>query len=666
MVFSTILQLGLIFVSVGEPIIVDSEKMPLGEHVYLLEDKEGRLEFDEVMNRLNDFKKSTQTIPNVGLTDSTYWFYVEIQPRVPLNRMVLELAYPLLDSVILYQGRDDGWTRRTEGGDLLKFEDRFIDYWALNFEVPLVRHTPQWLLLRVKTESSMQLPVTLFSERSLNEAVASKGLSFGLYYGVVGLMVILNLLIFFSTKNLVYLLYVGYITTYLFFQMCLNGTWFQFVLPNHPQLAGQSLLAFNFATWGFAISFSAKFTKVKEFSGSLNLASRVVVSLMVVAFFLTPLLAYRTLVTTVVIFALLCPILLMAVGLVSWRSGLKEALVFVVAWFIFMVGAFVYSLKTIGILPDTVWTEYALQIGSSLEVVLITLAIGQQLSALRNERDLLNRSMLEKASELTEESNKRAAAEKLASEELAQRETVERLARIDAETRITVFSNAIHHLNNPLNHLQGAQTSGNRSFDGLVDTVLSLLPENPDDDELVAVRAALNKDINGYREEARVATDALKRASSAVHVLRTITGLDGASFAEHTFEALKASVDSRFSKTESLSLDWKYDGTGVSVIGAVEAYSQAVWLVLDGLAQHDVERVVLELHAGSEGSGFHRLKIIGASEAACAQVDDALGELIQQLLAPYKCELGRRRNELNLSIRATAQILAGEEQTKVV
>ena len=51
----------------------------------------------------------------------------------------------------------------------------------------------------------------------------------------------------------------------------------------------------------------------------------------------------------------------MALGLVSWRSGLKEALVFVVAWFIFMVGAFVYSLKTIGVLPDTVWTEYALQ-----------------------------------------------------------------------------------------------------------------------------------------------------------------------------------------------------------------------------------------------------------------------------------------------------------------
>ena len=150
MVSSAILKLSLILFAVGDPIIIDSEMMPLGEYVYLLEDEEGRLELDEVIDRLHDFKKSTQAIPNVGLTDSTYWFYVEIEPRVPLTTMVLELAYPLLDSVILYQGRDDGWTKRTAGGDLLNFEDRFIDYWALNFEVPLVRDTRQWLLLRVK------------------------------------------------------------------------------------------------------------------------------------------------------------------------------------------------------------------------------------------------------------------------------------------------------------------------------------------------------------------------------------------------------------------------------------------------------------------------------------------------------------------------------------
>ena len=89
-------------------------------------------------------------------------------------------------------------------------------------------------------------------------------------------------------------------------------------------------------------------------------------------------------------------------------------------------------------------------------------------------------------------------------------------------------------------------------------------------------------------------------------------------------------------------------------------------MTLDGLAQHAVDRVALELHAGSEESGFHQLKIIGASEAACGQVEDALGELIQQLLSPYKCQLGRQGSELHLSIRATAQILTGEEQTKVV
>ena len=91
-----------------------------------------------------------------------------------------------------------------------------------------------------------------------------------------------------------YLLYVGYITTYLFFHVSQWDMVPVCFTQSHPQLAGQSLLAFNFANLGFAISFSAKFTRVKEFSGPLNLASRFVVSLMVVAFLLTPLLAYHT------------------------------------------------------------------------------------------------------------------------------------------------------------------------------------------------------------------------------------------------------------------------------------------------------------------------------------------------------------------------------------
>ena len=85
--------------------------------------------------------------------------------------------------------------------------------------------------------------------------------------------------------------------------------------------------------------------------------------------------------------------------------------------------------------------------------------------------NLLNESMVLKASELAVESEKRAAAEKVALDESVHREMVERNARLDAEGRIAVFSNVIHHLNNPLSHLQGAYRSGNTSFDGLVNTL---------------------------------------------------------------------------------------------------------------------------------------------------------------------------------------------------
>ena len=118
------------------------------------------------------------------------------------------------------------------------------------------------------------------------------------------------------------------------------------------------------------------------------------------------------------------------------------------------------------------------------------------------------------------------------------RRRAERRARIEAEGRIAVFSNVIHHLNNPLSHLQGAHKSGNSSFNGLVNTVFSLLPESSDDEDLKAVRSSLDRDVDGFRQEFKVAGNALMRAASAVSVLRTISGVDGTSFSEHTLGEL--------------------------------------------------------------------------------------------------------------------------------
>ena len=83
-----------------------------------------------------------------------------------------------------------------------------------------------------------------------------------------------------------------------------------------------------------------------------------------------------------------------------------------------------------------------MQIGSALEVVLLTLALGDRVRAIIADRDALTQRVTKQTLILAEETEKRAHAEQTLRESL--------------EERMLLINDASHHLNNPLNHIQQA------------------------------------------------------------------------------------------------------------------------------------------------------------------------------------------------------------------
>ena len=67
---------------------------------------------------------------------------------------------------------------------------------------------------------------------------------------------------------------------------------------------------------------------------------------------------------------------------------------FVIAWFAFLLGALVWIGGAIGVVPTSFFTEFGVQIGSALEVMLLTFALGDKMKLLI-ERDEANRALLE-------------------------------------------------------------------------------------------------------------------------------------------------------------------------------------------------------------------------------------------------------------------------------
>ncbi|MGH8077137.1 MAG: sensor domain-containing diguanylate cyclase, partial [Lysobacter sp.] len=78
-------------------------------------------------------------------------------------------------------------------------------------------------------------------------------------------------------------------------------------------------------------------------------------------------------------------------AVVVTQRGYKPARLFLLAWAMFLLGTGMFAAIAFGLLPKTFITEYGVQIGSALEMLLLSIALGYRYAALRNENERIVR-----------------------------------------------------------------------------------------------------------------------------------------------------------------------------------------------------------------------------------------------------------------------------------
>ena len=74
-------------------------------------------------------------------------------------------------------------------------------------------------------------------------------------------------------------------------------------------------------------------------------------------------------------------------GVWSVRHRHPGSRYFLGAWGILFVGVFIFSLRNTGLIPTNMFTLYSMQMGSALEMLLLSFALADRLNTLRREKD---------------------------------------------------------------------------------------------------------------------------------------------------------------------------------------------------------------------------------------------------------------------------------------
>jgi diguanylate cyclase (GGDEF)-like protein len=80
-----------------------------------------------------------------------------------------------------------------------------------------------------------------------------------------------------------------------------------------------------------------------------------------------------------------CVVFMLILGTVSMISGSRPARFYLLAWGFFLAGSIVFLLKTFGTLPHTFFTQHGWQLGSLLEMILLSMTLSSRMNELKHQ-----------------------------------------------------------------------------------------------------------------------------------------------------------------------------------------------------------------------------------------------------------------------------------------
>lgn len=389
------LVMSLVFSSLVGAVTFDEQvrALPLGQSMYVFEDVRGDASIDDVSSQAvqGSFRLHDKPVLNAGYSRSVFWLRLDLQylPRQEqgARSWLLELAYPPLDHLELYLPDDSGsFALAQRTGDALPFDSRQIRQNNYLFELSLEPGQTKRIYLRLESQGSIQAPLTLWSPNAYLEEQPGRIYVLGIIYGVLLVMLVYNLFIFLSVRDTSYLYYILYIASFGLYQISVNGAGIEYFWPDSPWWANAATPFLIGSAALFGCQFARSFLHTAEHSPWVDRLLLVLMTCGAAVMILALCISYATALRLATYLALLFTVVIFAAGILAWLRGMRVARYFIFAWTAFLVGGIVNTLMVLGYVPNVFLTMYASQIGSALEVGLLSLALADRINAMKEER----------------------------------------------------------------------------------------------------------------------------------------------------------------------------------------------------------------------------------------------------------------------------------------
>lgn len=321
--------------------------------------------------------------PNAGFTKDAIWLRFTVQKPDDDRSWRLQVDNALIEYVDLYRrGAGGHWEGQHAGRAQLHSQwplDTRSPVFAL--ELPVGEHT---FLLRLATRNSLSTSVRLWEAERFYAGAQHEALLWGFYFGLYGLVILIQFLFWYWTREPLsgwYVLYAGLNC----FSMLMTMGYLQNALDWSARYAIPALSLSICVSIYIGTQFTVVVLDLRRYMPRLHqflvrgaTAASITTSVMVLAGFMGPGTVSAQLVSIVWMLVLFWATVVMLV-----RRGDMAERFLLLAFTVFFLGILIRYLRNLSILSAGPLTDYSVQVGSVVHMIVMCVFIAYRYNALR-------------------------------------------------------------------------------------------------------------------------------------------------------------------------------------------------------------------------------------------------------------------------------------------
>ena len=353
------------------------------DQIDAFEDKSTKLEFEQIQKV--KFNKCTKRLLNSGYSESKFWYKFKVKNESD-KKWIFAIKGTLLDEIEIYEILPNGGVLKRISGDHHPHSSREIDAPMFGFYLNIPKNETRDIYFSVESKDTKQFTLQIADQAFFNKSLNINMLRWFFYFGMLAMMFVYNLLLFFSIRDITYFYYVLYIACFGMMQFTIFGYGTQFIWGENVWFTNRASTVFAGGTTIFITLFSYKFLNIKAFFPKLKAVFVYLVScgiFIIVVNLIEP--TAKTNYWTALI-SLPNVLLMLIIGTLVMLKGYKPARYYMLAWGVLFLSILIFIINAVGILPENNLKNLILPIGGIFEVILLSFALGNRINTIEKEK----------------------------------------------------------------------------------------------------------------------------------------------------------------------------------------------------------------------------------------------------------------------------------------